>query len=567
MKKQLSALFLALMMVLLCALPASADVQLKTVNYSNGDVYIGQVKDGLPHGVGTYTMTDGAYYHGDFVDGHFDGKGIYVWPSGNSYTGDFVRDMFQGKGVYTWASGGIYAGDFVNDVRTGKGTLIWPEGETYTGDFLNGKMTGFGVYSYAEGCYVGEFLDDVYHGQGTLYASDGSVVQSGTFEYGVYVIEGEQFTVTATGFQSDVTVTVTIDDTGKIVAIEADSSNETPGFGTRCGKDEAFLNQFIGQTLPVKVDALSGATVTSRAIEKAVNSLAPAEEAPAVEGTEYTASAKGFASDVHVTVVIDAEGKIAAITVDSSNETHGFGTRCMDDEEFLSQFIGQTLPVKVDALSGATVTSRAIETAVNCILPAEPIPAKVRVVEGTQMTASAKGFASDVIVTVTVDDDGKIVAIEVDSSKETNGFGTRCMDDEEFLSQFIGQTIPVDVDALSGASVTSRAIETAVNSLTPAEPIPAKSPVIGGTQMTATAKGFASDVIVTVTVDDTGKIVAIEVDSSNETPGFGVRCMDDEEFLSQFIGQTIPVDVDALSGASVTSRAIEDAVNSLAPVK
>ena len=105
MKKQLSALFLALMMVLLCALPASADVQLKTVNYSNGDVYIGQVKDGLPHGVGTYTMTDGTYYHGDFVDGHFDGKGIYVWPSGNSYTGDFVRDMFQGKGVYTWASG------------------------------------------------------------------------------------------------------------------------------------------------------------------------------------------------------------------------------------------------------------------------------------------------------------------------------------------------------------------------------------------------------------------------------------------------------------------------------
>ena len=177
--------------------------------------------------------------------------------------------------------------------------------------------------------------------------------------------------------------------------------------------------------------------------------------------------------------------------------------------------------------------------------------------------ASAKGFHGDVKLAVTVDAE-KIVAIEVDSSKETNGFGTRCMDDEEFLSQFIGQTIPVDVDALSGASVTSRAIEDAVNSLTPAEPIPAKA---SGTQMTASAKGFASDVTVTVTVDGAGKITAIKVDSSNETVGFGVRCMDDEKFLSQFIGQTIPVDVDVLSGATVTSRAIEDAVNSLAPVK
>ena len=85
--------------------------------------------------------------------------------------------------------------------------------------------------------------------------------------------------------------------------------------------------------------------------------------------------------------------------------------------------------------------------------------------------------------------------------------------------------------------------------------------------MTATAKGFRSDVTVTVTVNGAGRITAIKVDSSNETKGFGTRCMEDEVFLSQFIGQTIPVDVDALSGASVTSRAIEDAINSLAPVK
>ena len=56
--------------------------------------------------------------------------------------------------------------------------------------------------------------------------------------------------------------------------IEVDSNGETPNFGTRCMTYEAYLNQVIGKTLPVDVDALSGATVTSNAIVEALNSLA-----------------------------------------------------------------------------------------------------------------------------------------------------------------------------------------------------------------------------------------------------------------------------------------------------
>ena len=432
---------------------------------------------------------------------------------------------------------------------------------------------------------------------------------------------GAAVTGTAQGFQSEVTVTLTVDG-GKIASIVIDSSNETPGFGTRCAEDEAFLAQFAGQSSPVSVDVLAGATVTSNAVIKAVEAalanvpaegevpatviaegenatlavnangeaivtpndgytgevnvnltvengavatgefVAPAEEeVPAVEGEEKTASAKGFQSDVAVTVVIDAEGKIASMKVDSSKETPNFGTRCGEDEAFLNQFVGKTLPVEgVEVLSGATVTSTAIIEALNSLAPAaEEAPA----VEGEEKTASAKGFKSDVVVTVTLDAEGKIADLKLDVAGETPTFGGRCPNDEAFMNQFIGKTLPLEgVEVLSGATITSNAIIEALNSLAPAAE---EAPAVEGEEKTASAKGFQSDVAVTVVIDAEGKIASIKVDSSKETPNFGTRCGEDEAFLNQFIGKTLPLEgVDVLSKATVTSNAIIEALNSLA---
>ena len=79
-------------------------------------------------------------------------------------------------------------------------------------------------------------------------------------------------------------------------------------------------------------------------------------------------------------------------------------------------------------------------------------------------------------------------------------------------------------------------------------------------------KGFASDVTVTATLDN-GTITALTVDASGETAGFGQKC-GEEEFTAQFIGKTLPVtlgeDVDAVAGATITSTAVVDALNSLA---
>lgn len=82
--------------------------------------------------------------------------------------------------------------------------------------------------------------------------------------------------LTAAGFMSDVAITLFVDRSGVITALRVDASGETPGFGTRCSEDTAFLEQFLGKSLPLaaEVDALSGATVTSNAIIAALREIA-----------------------------------------------------------------------------------------------------------------------------------------------------------------------------------------------------------------------------------------------------------------------------------------------------
>ena len=62
---------------------------------------------------------------------------------------------------------------------------------------------------------------------------------------------------------------------GKIEAVQFLDNDETPGLGQKV-KDEAFSGQFAGKdaaplTLGTDIDAITGATVSSRAAASAVN--------------------------------------------------------------------------------------------------------------------------------------------------------------------------------------------------------------------------------------------------------------------------------------------------------
>lgn len=84
---------------------------------------------------------------------------------------------------------------------------------------------------------------------------------------------------------------------------------------------------------------------------------------------------KGFSGDVGLMVAFDLESDtIVGGGVTISTETPGFGAKAKEDPSFVAQFKGtkadQTFSVKkdggtIDAISGATITSRAVCVAVN----------------------------------------------------------------------------------------------------------------------------------------------------------------------------------------------------------
>ena len=90
-----------------------------------------------------------------------------------------------------------------------------------------------------------------------------------------------------------------------------------------------------------------------------------------------------------------------------------------------------------------------------------------------------------------------------------------------------------------------------------------------GLTVSATEKGFAGDVIVTAGLDDEGTIVYLDIQTPDETEGLGKRCSE-PTFTDQFVGKCAPFaygedGIEAITGATVTSTAVINALNGLVP--
>merc|ERR1711988_1105265 len=80
----------------------SLGIQTKT--YADGNVYVGQMKNGKKDGNGTYTWADGAVYVGDWKDDKRNGKGKMTFANGDVYVGAYKDDKKHGKGTLTFNS-------------------------------------------------------------------------------------------------------------------------------------------------------------------------------------------------------------------------------------------------------------------------------------------------------------------------------------------------------------------------------------------------------------------------------------------------------------------------------
>ncbi|MFA7078325.1 MAG: hypothetical protein WC147_07965, partial [Syntrophomonas sp.] len=124
----------------------------------------------------------------EWIEGDLDlrtGKVKITWINGDLYKGDVVQGIIDGNGEYTTANQQHYVGQFADNTMNGVGTLTSKEG-TWTGTFNDG-MLEYGHFEANDQLlvYDGQFKDFSFHGQGTvIFLEDGSKYE-GEFNEGV----------------------------------------------------------------------------------------------------------------------------------------------------------------------------------------------------------------------------------------------------------------------------------------------------------------------------------------------------------------------------------------------
>ncbi len=214
---------------------------------------------------------------------------------------------------------------------------------------------------------------------------------------------------------------------------------------------------------------------------------------------------------------------------------------------------------------------------------------------GYVFTVNGKGFDKGLVVMVGLDAKGAIVGVQVLSSNETAGIGSKVVaDGSEFLVQLPGMTDTAGIQATSGATMTSNGIKNAIQNAfdayvvltggsvevkVPAKPqnltdevleqyfpgasfteVPGGLVSDAGTVVYAAVPGMMGDVPVAVFFGADDAILGIVADVSGETPDIGSLC-GESAFTSLFAGVSSADEVDAISGSTVTSDAVKGGVN------
>ena len=179
------------------------------------------------------------------------------------------------------------------------------------------------------------------------------------------------YSASSAGFHSDVTVTITVDETS-ITDVTLDVSGETEGIGAAAG--DALASQIL-EAQSAEIDGVSGATVTSSAAKVALTSClaeaagASGEKTPVADGTySGTASSFGFLGQMTCDVTFK-DGAIDSIEVVEESDS-ATGEWFASAEELLIPRILDSQSLAVDAITGATTSSKAIKSCVAAAIDA-----------------------------------------------------------------------------------------------------------------------------------------------------------------------------------------------------
>ncbi len=226
---------------------------------------------------------------------------------------------------------------------------------------------------------------------------------------GIYEAAGQGyiFTLNGTGYNSDgFTFIAGFNNDGTISGFKALEQKETDGIGARCFEDGGdYENQILALTASDPIPLLSGATLTSTAIQKSMDAArtvlsgiqgnplpasssaggssetAAAAPAAGLAAEDFTAneaacriwtntnpseyvykcSAKGYADRNEALITVNKdEGKVVSVEVTAFKDTKDKGDLAITEEE-LAKYAGAALDTTIDATAGATYTSTSLK--------------------------------------------------------------------------------------------------------------------------------------------------------------------------------------------------------------
>jgi uncharacterized protein with FMN-binding domain/Pyruvate/2-oxoacid:ferredoxin oxidoreductase delta subunit len=248
-----------------------------------------------------------------------------------------------------------------------------------------------------------------------------------------------------------------------------------------------------------------------------------------------------------------SNGKVSSVEILSANEPDG-----KEALKVIPKEIVDAQSANVDAISGATMTSDGIIMAVKDALSQAEVNSSSTVSEDSNQeeykdgayTGVGEGKNPNLKVSVTVRN-GKISNIDVLSANEPNEEKTLKIIPKEIIDEQ-----STDVDAVSGATMTSNGIMMAVDdALSRAEINDNGQNKYKNGTYTGVGQGKNPGLIVSVTINN-DRISSIEFQADNEPKGkeaYGI--------ITKEIIDAQSTSVDAVSGATMTSNGIIMAVN------
>ena len=170
----------------------TTEVDTRSMTYDNGDIYVGQWRNGRRHGDGMLITPTADTCVCKWQNDLRQGLGVIKFANGDRVTAFWVDDYINGEVLLSYANGLVYNGEWDGECN-GWGEMNYPNGATYYGTWSNGLRHGVGTFCYAdkEHIYNGAWVDDVIMGEGAMVYRSEKMVILGTFQNGALIEASE----------------------------------------------------------------------------------------------------------------------------------------------------------------------------------------------------------------------------------------------------------------------------------------------------------------------------------------------------------------------------------------